>query len=446
MPLTPLEPWILAKIGYRSDSGLTARQAIDRYQLRKLRETIDYARRLSPFYRKQLEGLEGKDLTSLDALSGLPFTRPGDIQADDLAFLCVSRDGIERVVTLASSGTTAPAKRLHFTASDLELTVDFFHHGMAAMVRPGERVMILMPGELPGSVGDLLEKGLARMGVSGIIHGLVKDPAKVLEEIVSREIDCLVGLPVQVLSLARHPQAQLIPPGRLKSILLSADYVPDAVVDELELRWDVPVVNHYGMTEMGLGGGVECVCRCGYHLREADLFWEVVDPRNGQRREAGELGEVVFTTLTRTGMPLIRYRTGDLARFLADPCPCGTILHRLERVSGRLASVVQLRGGKTFNMAELDEALFSLPFMLNYHPVLVNSGVRETLELTIATSGLDVREAAGPIKRALLGIPAIGSSVAAGRLTLGRIEEKAIHPVSGSIKRSIEDKRKELSC
>jgi phenylacetate-coenzyme A ligase PaaK-like adenylate-forming protein len=446
MPRTPLEPWILARIGFDPAAGLTPRQAIDRYQLRQLRETIDYARRLSPFYRRRLAGLEGRDITGPEALSRIPFTWPGDIQADDLGFLCVSRGGIERVVTLASSGTTAPAKRIHFSADDLELTVDFFCHGMATMVQAGERVLILMPGELPGSVGDLLEKGLARLGVSGIVHGLVRDGAAVLEEIVSREIDCLVGLPVQLLSLARHPHAMRVPAGRLKSILLSADYVPDAIVSELELLWDVPVFNHYGMTEMGLGGGVECFCRCGYHLREADLFWEVVDPRSGRRLEPGQLGEVVFTTLTRTGMPLIRYRTGDLARFLPEPCPCGTVLQRLERVSGRIGARVRLRGGETFCMAELDEALFSLPFMLNYQPVLGNSCVSETLDLKIATCGLTVREASGAISRALLGIPAIGKAVAAGRLSLGRIEERAINPVSGSIKRSIEDTRKEFSC
>ena len=446
MPLTPLEPWILAKIGYNPAAGLTARQAIDRYQLRKLQETIDYARRLSPFYRRHLAGLEGQDLISLDALSAIPFTRPQDIREDDLAFLCISQSEIQRVVTLASSGTMAPPKRIHFSAEDLELTVDFFHHGMGTMVRPGQRVLILMPGELPGSVGDLLEKGLARMGVSARVHGLVRDEAKVLQEIVSRNIDCLVGLPVQVLSLARHPQALLVPSGQLKSILLSADYVPDAIVDELERLWDVPVFNHYGMTEMGLGGAVECACRCGYHLREADLFWEIVDPASGRQLQAGELGEVVFTTLTRTGMPIIRYRTGDVARFLTDPCPCGTVLHRLERVSGRIGARVQLRGGETFSMAELDEALFSLPFLLNFQPVLGNAGVTETLELNITTSGLHVREADGAIRRALLGIPAIGNAVAAGRLTLGRIDDRPINPLSGSVKRCIQDIRKELSC
>ena len=376
----------------------------------------------------------------------IPFTRPRDIQEDDLAFLSVSQNEIKRVVTLTSSGTTAPPKRLHFSAEDLELTVDFFHHGMGTMVQPGQRVLILMPGELPGSVGDLLEKGLSRLGVSAIVHGMVRDSAKVLDEIVSQGIDCLVGLPVQVLSLARHPQALLVPAGQLKSILLSADYVPAAVVDELALIWDVPVFNHYGMTEMGLGGGVECVCRCGYHLREADLFMEIVDQHSGRKLETGEVGEVVFTTLTRTGMPIIRYRTGDLARFLPDPCPCGTVLHRLERVRGRIAARVQLRGGETFSMSELDEALFALPFLLNFQPVLSNTCVTETLELHIATFELGAREAAGPIRRALLRIPAIGNAVATGQLTLGRIDDRTINPLSGSVKRNIKDIRKELSC
>jgi len=446
MQLTPLEPWILSKIGYDPGCGLDPRQAIDDYQLAKLRETIDYARRMSPFYRRSLQGVEGRDLAGLDAFAAIPFTRPGDIQQDDLQFLCVSRGEIERVVTLASSGTTAPSKRLHFSASDLELTVDFFRHGMATMVRPGERVLVLMPGELPGSVGDLLEKGLARLGVSAVVHGLVRDCGRVIEEIVSREIDCLVGLPVQVLSLARHPQALRVPPGRLKSILLSADYVPDAIVSELSLLWDVPVFNHYGMTEMGLGGGVECACRSGYHLREADLFWEVVDPDSGSRLEQGELGEVVFTTLTRSGMPIIRYRTGDLARFLPEPCPCGTVLHRMERVRGRISARVRLRGGEILSMADLDEALFALPFLLNFQPVLDNTCITETLDLNIATTGLTAREVSGPISRALLRIPAIGGAVAAGRLTLGRIEERPINPVSGSVKRSIEDRRKDTSC
>ena len=153
--LTPLEPWIGSKIGLTPGTPLTMASLRD-YQLARLRATIDHSSSHSPFYGRRLAGVSGDDIRSLDDMAGLPFTTPADILRNDLSFLCVSRGEIERVVTLRSSGTTDDAKRLHFTAPDLELTVDFFHHGMATMAKPGERVLILMPGELPGSVGDLL--------------------------------------------------------------------------------------------------------------------------------------------------------------------------------------------------------------------------------------------------------------------------------------------------
>lgn len=441
MMITPLEQWIRAKIGASPTKALD-RTSLDNYQLQKLRETVDHARLQSPFYRRRLDGVRSDGFRSLADISRLPFTTAADIQEDDLQFLCVSRDEIERVVTLHSSGTTAPAKRLHFTSEDIELTVDFFHHGMSTLVQPGDRVLILMPGELPGSVGDLLVKGVGRMGVAGIVHGLVRDAGEVIAEIAEREIDCLVGIPVQVLGLARHPAAALLPPGRLKSILLSADYVPDAVVRELSSVWGVTVYNHYGMTEMGLGGGVECRHGCGYHLREADLYWEVVDPDTGRQLPYGEFGEVVFTTLTRRGMPLIRYRTGDLARFLPEPCPCGTVLRRLERVRGRTANRVRLAGGDWLTMADLDEALFMLPFLLNFQPLLRRCDGREILDVSIETTEADVEKAVRLVRRTLLNVPAVGAAVENGSLAVGRIEPGSM-AVSGSIKRKIEDRRKE---
>jgi len=363
------------------------RHLLESYQLAKLRETVEYARRHSSFYRSQLQDVRGEELVSLADLARLPFTSAVQLREQELSFLCVSHGEVERVVTIQSSGTTAAPKRLHFTAQDLELTVDFFHHGMANLVQPGERVLILMPGELPGSVGDLLVKGLARLGVEGIIHGLVRDAGEALDRIATLEVNCLVGLPVQLLALARHASAGGLGRGRLKSVLLSADYVPAAIVRELTAVFGARVFNHYGMTEMGLGGGVECAQLAGYHLREADLYFEVVDPETGCLLPDGEPGEVVFTTLTRRGMPLIRYRTGDLARFLPEPCPCGTVLRRLERVKGRLAGEIRLAGGQRFNITELDEALFPLPFLLDYQAVLSRHQGRDRLDIVIQTAG-----------------------------------------------------------
>lgn len=441
---TPLEPWIRAKIGIPSGEPLT-RSVLASYQLRKLRETVAYARRQSPFYRSLLQGICGEHLSSLADIAQLPFTSAADIREDERRFLCVSQGEIERVVTLNSSGTTALPKRLHFTAEELEQTVDFFHHGMSTLVNSGERVLILMPGELPGSVGDLLVKGLARLGAEGIVHGLVRDAGEALTRIAALRIDALVGIPVQVLALARHPLAATLPLRRIRNILLSADYVPAAIVRELSTTFGAAVFNHYGMTEMGLGGGVECRHLCGYHLREADLYFEVVDPESGRPQPDGESGEVVFTTLTRRGMPLIRYRTGDLARFLPEPCPCGTVLRRLERVAGRTAGEVRLGGGHRLQITELDEALFPLPVLLDYQALVTRRDGRACLDIVIVPTGPDGGDVAFAVRQALAEIPAVRRAVADGRLALGAVDQGPLVRTT-SIKRTVIDRRKERTC
>ena len=330
MKRTPLERWISGKIGKELEP--LTRERIEHYQLLKLQETLTWARTRSAFYKRHLADVANNRLGSLEDLHHIPFTTAKDVKQNPLAFLCVSQSEINRVVTLHTSGTTGEPKRLYFTGADQELTVDFFHRGMSTLVGPGERVLILLPGERPGSVGDLLAAGLQRLGASGVAYGLVQNYSHALEVMVKDSIDALVGIPVQVLALARHSGGRAAP----RSVLLSTDHVPDAIRRELERIWGCEVYTHYGMTEMGFGGGVECQARHGYHMREADLYFEIINPTTGARLEDGETGEVVFTTLTRRGMPLIRYRTGDLSRFLLEPCPCGTVLKTLERLKGRL--------------------------------------------------------------------------------------------------------------
>jgi phenylacetate-CoA ligase len=439
--LTPLEPWIAAKIGLPPDAQLT-RAALSDYQLDRLRATVERAHSQSPFYRQKLTSFCDSDLTSLDDIATLPFTSPADILENDLSFLTVSQGEIERVVTLNSSGTTNAPKRLHFTKHDLELTVDFFHHGMRTLVKPGERVLILMPGELPGSVGHLLAQGLAHMGGVGIVHGIVRDEAVTISEIITREIDCLVGLPVQLLGLIRHAATATIPKGRIKSVLLSADYVPQAIVREIENVWGCPVFNHYGMTEMGLGGVVDCGARSGGHVREADLYFEIIDPVTGHPLPDGERGEVVFTTLTRTGMPLIRYRTGDLSRFVPKPCRCGTVLKRLEWVKGRLAGQVRLGGKYLLSMADLDEVLFPLPGLLNFQVTVTQEKGMDLLQVTLFTQGGPAEKLCRSARDELGNIPALWLAIAEGCLKIAPLAISEHNWLSsGSIKRTIHDKR-----
>ena len=244
---TSLEPWIKRKIAGDSSETLTRKQ-IDDYQLVKLQETLDWVNSKSRFYTRLYSGLDCK-ISSFQDMDKLPFTTSENLKDDPLDFLCVSQNDVNRIVTLQSSGTTGNPKRLFFTEADQELTIDFFHYGIFTLVSPGDRVLILLPGDIPGSVGDLLRIGLERGGITGIVHGLVTNPEGTLEQIKRDNINVLIGIPTQVLSLARFKESQ----GSsfslsLKSILLSTDYVPSAIVQELERTWGCKVFNHYGMT------------------------------------------------------------------------------------------------------------------------------------------------------------------------------------------------------
>ncbi len=441
MVKTPLDDWIAGKIGV--PPGALSREAIGGYQLSRLRETVALAKERSAFYRSRLAGVDPAGIVSCDRFSRLPFTLPEDIAADPYGLVCTSQGEIERIVTLQSSGTTGQPKRVFFTREDQELTVDFFDYGMRNLVGPGDRVQILLPWELPGSVGDLLRMALHRMGAHPIPHGPVQDAAGAIRVAAEQRANAVVGIPTHVLGLSRHPAGRALA-GGIKSVLLTTDHVPASICRAIEGAWGCRVFNHYGMTEMGLGGGVQCEALAGYHLREADLYFEIVDPEGGQPLPEGEMGEVVFTTLTRKGMPLVRYRTGDLSRFVPGACPCGSVLRQMEVIRGRISGRQRL-AGEPLSMAELDEVVFQVEGVLDYRCDLLHAEGQEALAVDVvgAAGDSDGREAMRrEVERALHSVPAVARGLAGGR---ARVVVKAIDaclPVSrGTMKRTIADRR-----
>lgn len=419
LPRTPLHAWLGRKLGLPPGHGPDA-QSLAAYQLAKLRQTLAHARERSPFHRERLAGFPVEVLGSLRDLARLPLTTSQDLRRHHQAMLCVSQGQVARVVTLSTSGTTAPPKRVYFNDADLELTLDFFHHGMSTMLQPGGCVLILLPGNTPDSVGDLLARAVDRLGARGVVHGPLGDPAPALQTAAAQESDCLVGIPVQVLAMAEHPEAPRLK-GAIHSVLLTTDYVPRALAERVRHAWGCEVFEHYGMTETGLGGGVDCRAHQGYHLRGADLYYEVVDPVSGAPLPPGREGELVVTTLTRQAMPLLRYRTGDLGRLLSGACPCGGATPRLDRVPGRLANRLDLGGGAWLAMGPLDEALFAVPGVLDYRAALRVRNGRRRLELTVQAAPGWPPGLAGEVKRAAAAIPVLGRRLAEGRLTLGPV-------------------------
>ena len=201
--LTPLEPWIQSRIGSRSQRLL--RSDLEATQLEGLRRTIRWGREKSRFYLGRLADAPA-EISRLEDLVLYPFTTPEDLRAEGGQLLCVPQGEIQRVVTLYTSGTTGSPKRIYFTREDQELTVDFFQHGMSTFTSAGDQVMILLPFERPGSVGDLLRAGLERLEAFPACYGPVRDPEHALAVMQSEHADVLVGAPVQILTLLAAQQ------------------------------------------------------------------------------------------------------------------------------------------------------------------------------------------------------------------------------------------------
>lgn len=339
-PLSPslLDAWLDAECG--GNPAVPLPERLEAARLEALRRTLRRAFSLSRWYRRTLSGCNLDIKTAAD-LARLPFTTPEDLH-DYREFLCVPQGDVQRIVTLQTSGSTNAPKRIAFSEGDLARTASFFAAGMAQLVHEGQRLMVLLPGaQCPDGVTDLLRQALTPSGVD-VVAGHPEATAETLRDDLSRwHPQCLVAAPHQLSALLDASRDDTF--RRLAScvegIQSSGDILDLSVRDGLEDALDCVVLDHYGMTETCFGGGVQCMAKNGYHLRELDLFLEILDPVSGKPVPEGETGEIILTTLNREAMPLIRYRTGDAAAWLPGPCPCGSPMRRLSPLKGRYVRI-----------------------------------------------------------------------------------------------------------
>ncbi len=303
------------------------------------------------------------------------FTTPEDLIARPADFVQVSQGEVKRIVSLRSSGSTGPAKRLFFSTGDLERTIEFFRCGMAHIARPGDRVAACIGSLSPDGLGRLLEEGLRRLGTEPLLLGAVRDYGETVSALREFRPHTIVGLPVQIRRLCL-----LAPELRPRTVLLSGDYLAESLRDTLERLWGCAVFDHYGLTESGLGFAVQCPALEGRHIRGDELEVEIVEPGTDRVLSAGQWGEIVFTTLRREAMSLRRYRTGDYGRLLPGACPCGYTGPRLDRVLGRLTE-----RAKPISIYALDERLLGWDELYDYAASL--EGGRLTLTADLAPGG-----------------------------------------------------------
>jgi len=229
----------------------------------------------------------------------------------------------------------------------------------------------------------------------------------------------------------------------VNSVLLASDYMSPSLTGAIHEYWDCDVFTHYGLTETGLGGAVSCRAQAGYHIRENDLYVEVIDPSSGMPAAAGEPGEIVITTLNQNCMPFVRYRTGDSSRMLTQQCACGSKVRRLDRIAGRIAEPLRLQSGETLSIRMLDDIIYSCPGIASYSAQLTGSGNSEAVsaggdsapETLVIKIMLADKQTASP---AALLTQKLGSLPVKVDIQYGKPD----FFTSGALKRSIEDFRR----
>ena len=332
-----LDNWLAQECGAPDMASLPAHVA--RRRMEALRATLVWAARHSRFYQRRLAGMN-LDIRREEDMRRLPFTTAQDLrQWGD--FLCVSQGDVRRMVTLPTSGSTGEPKRLAFTDGDLARTREFFAVGMAQLTASGQRVVVLLPGAArPDGVSDLLRQALEPAGVRVYAGDAACTAESLRADMLCWRPHCLVATPGQLRALCRHAAQDAVLrelTGELRGVLASGEVLDATVRAEVTaLSGNCLLLDHYGLTEAGLGGGVQCPAQEGYHWRELDVWPEIVDMRSGEPLPCGAQGELVITTLRREAMPLVRYRTGDVTALLPGPCPCGSPLRRLAPIAGRV--------------------------------------------------------------------------------------------------------------
>ena len=335
------------------------RERLDALAVDRLRSTVARILHGQPFGAGRLAsaGLAApEDIRSLADLSGVPFTSKADLRAHyPFGLLAVPREQLVRVH--ASSGTHGKPTVVGYTGADLENWTELMARCMTmAGVRPG---MVIHNangyGLFTGGLG--FHQGGERIGalVVPASGGFTARQALLLRDLGA---DVLVSTPSYALAIA---QAIAEADGgggrgggggnrgadglRLKLGLFGGEPWTEGMREQIERSLGLAAVNFYGLSEMcGPGVAAECPARCGLHVQEDHFAVEVIDPRGGQPVPPGTEGELVFTTLTKEALPLLRYRTGDIGCLADSPCECGRTTVRLTGLRGRHDDMLIVRG------------------------------------------------------------------------------------------------------
>jgi len=353
----------------------------------RLVKLADYVYSRSPLYKKKFDamGLLPSDIKTIDDIQKLPFTTKDDMR-DSYPFGLFSVPREELLEIHVSSGTTGNPTLVGYTKEDLKLWSEVMARSFAcAGAKPGDTLQVaygygLFTGGLGAHYGGL-ELGLTVIPASS---GQTKRQLKLMEDFSPRILACTPSYAIYMLEEAKEmgldPRKSSWEVG-----VFGAEPWSNSIRNEIENGWNMLATDVYGLSEIiGPGVAQECHNKNGLHIFWDVFYPEIIDPKTGKAVKEGEDGELVITTLTKKGIPLLRYRTRDIVSMTWEKCYCGRTSPRISKIKGRTDDMIVVRGINVFP-SQIEHVLLEIEGVHPHYQIIVDrkSGQMDDLEIWV---------------------------------------------------------------
>ncbi len=365
------------------------REEIKELQLEKLKLLVSRLYHDVPFYRNEFQkvGIMPEDIKSLDDLANLPFTTKEDLR-DNYPYGLFAKPMSEIVRVHASSGTTGKPTVVGYSRNDITMWSELVARSMVSAGAHSNSIIQISYGYGLFTGGLGIHYGSERLGAS-VIPMSGGNTAKQIMLMRDFGATVLCCTPSYAIHLAEKIEEMGIDPAdlSLESGIFGAEPWSEGMRAVIEEKLGIKAYDIYGLSEiMGPGVAMECECQDGLHIWEEHFIPEIIDPITLKPLPYGEKGELVFTTITKEGLPILRYRTKDISRLTEEQCGCGRTHVRMERVSGRTDDMLIIRGVNVFP-SQVESVLLEIGEVEpHYQLVVTRVGNMDELEILVELS------------------------------------------------------------
>jgi len=421
-----------------------SRKDMEAIQSERLRETVNRIYHNVPAYRKKMQevGLTPGDIHGISDLHKLPFTIKTDLR-DNYPFGLFTVPMSEIVRLHASSGTTGKPIVVGYTRKDIQMWAEVVSRSLTmAGVHREDIVQIAYGyGLFTGGLG--LHYGTENLGASviPISGGNTHKQIQLMEDFGSSVLCCTPSYALNIAEVMKEMKVEL-KNLKLRIGIFGAEPWSEAMRKDIETKLGIKAIDIYGLSEV-VGPGVSCECehQCGMHINEDHFLPEIINPETLEPMAQGEIGELVFSTITKEGIPLLRYRTRDLTRLIYDKCVCGRTLVRMEKCKGRSDDMLIIRGVNVFP-SQVESVLLSISEVEPHYQIIVDrEGTLDKMALLVEVQEQFFSDEIKKLEELRMKIARKLDSVLGIAVNVKLVEPKSIERSEGKAKRVIDNRK-----